>query len=222
MTALFESITNGIITAKGYFICLIAALVCGIITALAAAYRSGAGRSFISSLIILPVIVQTVITMVNGNIGTGVAVMGAFSLVRFRSVPGKARDIVLIFLAMTAGLACAAGYIGIALLFTVFVSVAVVVSIHIPAPADKILDLRITVPETLNFTDAFEDELEKYTSYHRLFATKTCNMGSLYKLSYKITLKKGVDCKEFIDSLRVKNGNLEISVCDSAEGSETL
>ena len=123
MYELFDSIIIGNLIEPGtYLLCLLTAGVCGVLTALAASFRSHATKSFLSSLILLPMIVCTVIAMVNGNIGTGVAVMGAFSLIRFRSVPGKARDIVVIFLAMTAGLACAGGYVGIALLFTAIVS----------------------------------------------------------------------------------------------------
>lgn len=125
MDALFESILSFDFTAKQYFICLGGALLCGLIAAFAASFRSKISKGFFISLIILPLIVHTVITMVNGNVGTGVAVMGAFSLVRFRSVPGKARDIAAIFLAMTAGLACAAGYVAVALIFTAIVAVQI-------------------------------------------------------------------------------------------------
>ena len=121
MPAIFDSILTDSFSVTTYLLCLLAACVCGVIAALAAAYRTRVTKSFVSSLVLLPMIVTTVIVMVNGNVGTGVAVMGAFSLVRFRSVAGKARDIAAIFLVMTAGLACAAGYVAIALLFTVAV-----------------------------------------------------------------------------------------------------
>lgn len=221
MTSFFDSIKEGAVTGKAWLVCLAVALLCGTITAISAAYRSDTSKSFLCALTVLPVIVQTVITMVNGNIGTGVAVMGAFSLVRFRSVPGKARDIVLIFLAMTAGLTCAAGYIGIAFLLTVFVGLIIALSVHIPF-CDRMLDLRITVPETLNFVSAFDDIFEKYTSSCCLISTKTCNMGSLYKLTYKISLKRKTDLRSLIDELRTRNGNLEVFVCEASEGSDSL
>lgn len=220
MTKLFSSVIAGGFTAETYCYCLLAALGCGLLTAFAASRKTDVSRGFTLTLIILPMIVQTVITMVNGNVGTGVAVMGAFSLVRFRSVPGRARDIAAIFLSMTAGLACAAGYIAIALLFTLFVCAALI--IFGALSASGAMECRITVPETLNFTDALTEVFEKHTSSYKLTSVKTCNMGSLYKLKYRITLKKPAAIREFIDDVRCRNGNLEVLVCESAEGSDTL
>lgn len=220
MNKLFESIIAGGFTPATYCYCLLAALLCGIIVALAASYKTDVSRGFSLTLIVLPVIVQTVITMVNGNVGTGVAVMGAFSLVRFRSVPGRARDIAAIFLSMTAGLACAAGYIAIALLFTLFL--ALVLFAFSAVPVGALLEMRITVPETLNFSGAFDEVFKKYTNSYKLISVKTCNMGSLYKLKYRISVKDRALIREFIDDIRCRNGNLEVMVCESAEGSETL
>ena len=167
-------------------------------------------------------IVFTVITTVNGNIGTGVAVMGAFSLVRFRSVPGKAKDIAAIFLAMTSGLACSGGYIATALLFTVIVCVVLCVLSIIPLGNDKSMDLQITIPESLHFANEFEDIFNKYTKKHKLIRAKTSNMGSLYKLFYRIELIDTNKMQEFIDELRCRNGNLEISLAETTEGIEEL
>ena len=222
MSELFTSITNGIFTPQNYLICAGCALLCGIIAAVAASFRSHTTKSFIVSLILLPAIVQTVIMMVNGNVGTGVAVMGAFSLVRFRSVPGKAKDIVSIFLTMTAGLACASGYVGIAILFTVIVSLGMVITVLFPVKSEKALDLRITVPETVSFEGAFDEVFEEFTKNHTLVSVKTTNMGSLYRLQYRIELKDSGKMKEFIDSLRCRNGNLEISVTAVPQGVEEL
>lgn len=222
MDNIFSSIANGSLSAGSYFLSLAAAFVCGIVAAAAAGFRSHTTKSFLAALILLPPIVQTVITMVNGNIGTGVAVMGAFSLVRFRSAPGKAKDIVSIFLAMTAGLACAAGYIGIALVFTVIVSLATGLLSIVKLKTDKIRDLRITIPEALEFSGEFEDVFSEYTKSHRLISVKTSNMGSLYKLLYKVEMRDSEKLKEFIDKLRCRNGNLEISISEPAEGSDEL
>ncbi len=222
MAELFSSTIETTASGGAYFLGLLAALVCGIIAAAASSYKSVVSKSFAVALIVLPMIVQTVITMVNGSVGTGVAVMGAFSLVRFRSVPGKARDIASIFLAMTAGLACAAGYLILAVAFTMLVGAVLMVSVHIAFKSDRLLDLRITVPETLSFTGAFEEVFDKYTRAHRLVSTKTCNMGSLYKLYYKIELKSREELREFIDELRQRNGNLEVYISESAEGSDAL
>ena len=222
MSVIFSSIINGNVTMDVYLLCALAACVCGVITAVAAAYRATVSKSFLTALILLPIIVETVIIMVNGNIGTGVAVMGAFSLIRFRSAAGKAKDIAMIFLAMTAGLSCAAGYIGIALIFTLIVGVLACALAHIPMGAEKMMDLRITVPETLSIHDAFEDLFNSYTKRHRLIRTKTSNMGSLYKLEYQIQMKNADQIKEFIDALRCRNGNLEIALSNTSEMSDEL
>lgn len=218
----FESILETNTMLNAYLIALAVSLVCGALTAFAAGFRSYATKSFLICLILLPMIVTTVIMMVNGNVGTGVAVMGAFSLVRFRSVPGKAKDIAAIFLTMTAGLACAAGYVAIAVLFTVLVCAVMVVLSFIPMGVQKIMDLTITVPETLHFHDAFADVFAKYTSSCRLVRTKTTNMGSLYKLFYKVRLKDRNQLQAFIDDLRVRNGNLEISLAEAEDNGEDL
>ena len=222
MPYLFESVIGTEITLETYLICIAAAIGCGILTAIAASVRSHPSKSFLTSLILLPAIVSTVITMVNGNIGTGVAVMGAFSLVRFRSVPGKAKDIVSIFLAMTSGLACAGGYVAIALVFTAIISVIMVLLSFVPYGDERVMNLEITIPESLCFADEFEDIFASYTKKHRLVRTKTSNMGSLYKLFYKVELKDRRQMQAFIDDLRCSNGNLEISISDAPEGVEEL
>lgn len=222
MSEFFTSITNGTFTVGLYLLCTAVAFVCGAIAAFAAAYRSHVSKSFIVALILMPAIVETVIMMVNGNVGTGVAVMGAFSLVRFRSVPGKAKDIVSIFLSMTAGLACAAGHVMVALLFTLLVSACMILASHIPTKSEREMELKITIPETLNYKDVFADVFEKYTKRHRMTVVKTTNMGSLFKLTYRVEMKNAAETKAFIDDLRVRNGNLEISILESNGGLEEL
>lgn len=223
MLDLFDSIIVGsTITLDTYLICLLASGVCGVLTALAASFRSHSSKSFLTSLVLLPMIVCTVIAMVNGNIGTGVAVMGAFSLIRFRSVPGKARDIVVIFLSMTAGLACAGGYVGIALVFTVLVSLGMLVMAFIPMGSDRSMDLHITIPESLRYANEFDDLFDKYLKSHRLLQAKTTNMGSLYKLHYRVEMKDAKQSQSFIDELRCRNGNLEIALCEITGGMEEL
>ncbi|MBQ2952152.1 MAG: DUF4956 domain-containing protein [Clostridia bacterium] len=222
---IFDSITD--ITADYvqldlYLLCLAGALACGFIAALGACVRSRPTKSFIVSLILLPMIVTTVIMMVNGSVGTGVAVMGAFSLIRFRSVPGKARDIVAIFLSMTAGLACASGFVAIALLFTLIVAGVLALLSLIPFGSEHSMDLHITVPEALRFAGAFDDLFKQYLTSCRLVRARTTNMGSLYKLQYRVRLKKAEQMQEFIDELRCRNGNLEISLCDLLDSQEEL
>lgn len=222
MPEFFSSVLNGNFTLGTYLACTATSLLCGLICAAASSFRSQTTKSFLLSLLLLPMIVETVIIMVNGNIGTGVAVMGAFSLVRFRSVPGKAKDIVSIFLSMTAGLACAAGYITIAVLFTILVSAVMLVFMNLRLSVDIEKELRITIPEHLNFSDAFEDIFKEYTKTHQLMSIKTSGMGSLYKLTYRIELKDVKATKEFIDALRTRNGNLEIALMEMAGKGEEL
>ena len=220
MSSIFSSVLTGSLSVGTYLLCLLAAGLCGAVAALALSRACGASRSFMISLFVLPIIVATVILMVNGNVGTGIAVAGAFSLVRFRSVPGKARDISAIFLAMTAGLACGAGYLAIALLFTVIASAVMLLLSRVPMSCERFMALRITVPESVHFADAFDDLFDKYTSSSKLIKAKTSNMGSLYKLNYRIEMKDPSTAQEFLDALRCRNGNLEIALMNDAEGGD--
>ena len=222
MSSIFSSVLTGSFSVGLYLLCLLVAGVCGVITALAMSRESSASHSFLISLVVLPIIVTTVILMVNGNVGTGIAVAGAFSLVRFRSAAGKARDISAIFLVMTAGLACAAGYVAIALLFTLIASGVLLLLSRIPMSCDRFVALHITVPESVHFADAFDDLFEEYTKSRKLIKAKTSNMGSLYKLDYKIEMKDPEAVQEFLDALRCRNGNLEIALLNDAEGGEEL
>ncbi len=222
MNDLFASIiTAGEgLTLKSYLIALGVSLVCGLIVLLATAFRNNVTKSFAVTVLLLPAIVQTVIMMVNGNVGTGIAVAGAFSLVRFRSVPGKAREIASIFLAMTAGLASAAGYIGISILFTAVISLIMLGFSLIPIKREREYELRVTVPESLNFHGVFDPIFKEYTKSARLVSTKTSSMGSLYKLTYVVDLKDPSRSKEMIDALRERNGNLEIALSTAPEENE--
>lgn len=219
---LFESVLREGMTAGAFFTSLFAAMICGIIVAFAASLKSNATKSFVISLVLLPMVVSVVISMVNGNTGTGIAVMGAFSLVRFRSVPGKAKDIAALFLSMTAGIVCSAGYVVLAIIFTVAVSAILLLLSFLPLGDEKALDLHITVPESLCFATEFDDLFKEYTKNCRLVKAKTSNMGSLYVLYYKIEMKDRNKMQEFIDKLRCRNGNLEISIAESAEGIESI
>ncbi len=222
MSSIFSSILTGSFSVGQYLLCLLFAGLCGAIAALSLGRESTASRSFLISLVVLPIIVTTVILMVNGNVGTGIAVAGAFSLVRFRSAAGKARDISAIFMVMTAGLACAAGYIAMALLFTLIASGVILLLSRIPMSCERFAALHITVPESLHFANAFDDLFDKYTRSFRLVRAKTSNMGSLYKLDYKIEMKDPAKAQEFLDALRCRNGNLEIALLNDTEGGDEL
>ena len=222
MSSIFNSVLTGSFSVGIYLLCLLVAGVCGTITALALRRESTASRSFLLSLVVLPIIVTTVILMVNGSVGTGIAVAGAFSLVRFRSAAGKARDITAIFLVMTAGLACAAGYIAAALLFTVIASALMALLSRVPMRCERFMELHVTVPESLHFADAFDDLFGQYTKTWKLIKAKTSNMGSLYKLDYKIEMKEPGAMQEFLDALRCRSGNLEIALLNANEGGDEL
>ena len=204
------------ITPVVFIILVIVSLVLGGILALIHTYNNDYTKSFVMTLALLPAVVAVVILMVNGNIGAGVAVAGAFSLVRFRSAPGTAREIGAIFAAMGMGLIMGMGYIGYAALFTVLIGLAMLIYAKLASGDKKDLHkvLKITIPENLNYSDVFDDIFKEYTKNYKLNQVKTSNMGSLFKLNYEIYLKDVSREKEFIDKLRTRNGNLEISIAN--------
>lgn len=224
----FNSILSTSTTASfsigSVLLCSVCALVLGAVIALVYSFRTSASKSFVITLALLPAIVQLVITLVNGNLGTGVAVMGAFSLVRFRSVPGTAKEICCIFLAMAVGLATGMGFLAVAVLFTTILCGVLLVYTVLPFGESKRAEkeLKITIPESLDYSGIFDDLFTKYTSKTMLMQVRTCNMGSLYRLDYRIILKDLTKEKEFMDALRCRNGNLEISCGRVASGMETL
>ncbi len=203
---------NGTFTGTSFLIVTIVSLILGAVIAFFYTGQTKASKSFAIALALIPAIVQLVILLVNGNIGAGVAVAGAFSLVRSRSAAGKAQEITAIFLAMAVGLATGMGYIGIAAIFAVVISLLLMLMNKLFAKkesGERIL--KITVPENLEFDGVFENTLGEFTDSYELTGVKTVNMGSLYKLTYRIRMKSGKSLKDFIDTLRVQNGNLEIS-----------
>lgn len=217
MLNLFNSIIPSTgITPLVFTILVLVSLVLGGIMALIHTYRNDYTKSFVMTLAILPAVICVVILMVNGNIGAGVAVAGTFSLVRFRSAPGTAREIGAIFAVMGMGLIMGMGYIGYAALFTCLIGLAILMYSRFSADGKKSTRkiLKITIPENLNYSDVFDEFLEKYTKSYKLKQVKTSNMGSLYKLSYEIVLTDPSIEKEFIDQLRTRNGNLEISLAE--------
>lgn len=199
-----------------FLLCMAASLVLGLVLALAYIYRSRYTKSFVFTLALLPTVVCVVIMLVNGNIGTGVAVAGAFSLVRFRSVPGTAKEIGVLFLAMGTGLIAGMGYLGYACVFTLVMALVTVIYNRLDFGSKKgarlYKTLTITIPEDLDYTEVFEPVLEQYTCRQELIRVKTTNMGSLFRLTYNITLKPDANEKALIDQLRCRNGNLEICV----------
>lgn len=214
--SLFDSDAAGMISVSDFILCIICSLVIGLALAFAYAYRSRYTKSFIVTLALLPAVVRVVIMMVNGNVGAGVAVTGAFSLVRFRSVPGTALEISALFLAMGAGLIAGMGYLAHALLFTLILGAASMLYKRLDFGAKRNSELyrtlRITIPEDLDYTGVFEDIFSDYAGSWELMQVKTTNMGSLFRLNYNLTLLEAGCEKELIDKLRCRNGNLEITV----------
>lgn len=211
------------ITVSSFFICTAVSLVLGLGAAFLAMYKAKYSRSFVLTLAALPAMVQIVIMMVNGNIGAGVAVAGAFGLIRFRSAPGSAKEIGLVFLATAIGLATGMGYVVIAAVFfaviAVFLLMLTVVGFGAGAADER--ELKITIPENLDYDGLFDDLFAKYTRSAELDRVKTANMGTLYELSYKVVLRDASQTKAFLDELRTRNGNLTI-VCGKPVTKEAL
>lgn len=221
---MLNTILTDTFTIQTFIVCILSSLVLGAILAWVHSLYNSSSKGFVITIALLPAIVQMVIMLVNGNLGTGVAVMGAFSLVRFRSVPGNAKEINSIFIAMAIGLATGMGYLTIAGLFVVIVGgVSILYNVsNFGEPKHREKELKITIPEGLDYTGIFDDLFEKYTSKNELVKVKTANMGSLYKLDYHIKLKNQAEEKAFIDELRCRNGNLEITCGKVSFGSEEL
>lgn len=210
LDGIFASLYTTSVTASAFLaVCLLSV---GLGYGIALTYRkiSGESGTMFSALTVLPFLVQLVILLVNGNLGAGVAVAGAFSLVRFRSAPGSARDITVIFLSMTVGLCCGMGYWAPAVL-AALVTCGLLLLQKKPQTDPCERELRVTIPENLDYNDLFSDLFAGYTASCKLLRVKTVNMGSLYSLHYLVRLKDPAGEKELLDAMRCRNGNLEIS-----------
>ena len=213
---IFDTELTSVISVKDFLLCIGISLIIGLIIAFSYMYKTRYTKSFVVTLALLPAVVCVVIMMVNGNVGTGVAVAGAFSLVRFRSVPGTAKEIGTLFLAMGAGLIAGMGYLGYAVLFAIILCAIFLLYSQLDFGAKKksaiYKTLGITIPEDLDYTGVFDEIFSQYTTSYELTNVKTTNMGSLFRLTYDIILKDAAKAKEFIDKLRCRNGNLEINI----------
>ena len=213
---LFDTDLTAVISVTDFLLCLGCSLALGLVMAFAYMYRTRYTKSFVITLALLPGVVCVVIMLVNGNVGTGVAVAGAFSLVRFRSVPGTAKEICALFLAMGAGLIAGMGYLGFAVLFTLVMCAVFALYNRLDFGAKKNAEtfktLTITIPEDLDYSGVFDDIFAEYTRSHDLIRVKTTNMGSMFKLTYNVELSDSFREKEMLDKLRCRNGNLEIAV----------
>lgn len=218
---MLDTIIDSTITLPVFLICTAVSLILGIAVALVSRYRARCTPSFAVALAVLPAVVQLVIMLVNGNIGTGVAIAGAFSLVRFRSAPGSAKEIAAIFLAMAIGLATGMGYVALAVLAFVLLGGVMLLLTFLHFGEEDHRILRITIPENLDYDGLFDDLFDQYTKFHVLQRVKTTNMGTLYELQYRVQFKQAQPPKMFFDELRCRNGNLNIS-CGWEESRETL
>lgn len=227
MNGLFASLlieSTAVFSLTNFLMCTIASLGLGAIISLSYMWTNVHNKGFVITLFVLPSIVQMVILLVSGSVGTGVAALGAFSLVRFRSIPGTAKEISSIFLAMAVGLATGTGYVGIAILFTLMVC-ATMLALNYSSFGEKRAGerfLKVTIPENLDYTTVFDSVFDDFTRDSELLSVKTTNMGSLYRLEYRIELNDDANEKQLIDALRTRNGNLEISCSRLIEGKEVL
>lgn len=212
------------VTSGEFLLCCAASIALGVACALVYMFRHDHSKNFVVTLALLPLIVQMVITLVNGNLGAGIAVMGVFNLVRFRSIPGSAKDIGSVFLAMAIGLATGMGYLALAVAFTFIVAVVNIVYVLTPfgKPREPGKTLRITIPEDLEYDGVFEEVLGRYAAEYELMNVQTTNMGSLFQLEYALRLRaQGLE-KALIDELRCLNGNLKISLGYAPKTREVL
>ena len=209
LTSILSEVSIG-----GILICSAVSVILGFLIALTHKITSKYNKNFLTTLTVLPLLVMSVIMIVSGNLGMSVAVAGTFGLVRFRSVPGTSKEILSVFFAMAVGLACGAGYIFLALALTILGCLILImlnkVSLFEKNKEEKLL--RITLPENLDYTEIFNDVLNKYTSKYTLEQVKTTNLGSMFELKYIVILNKDINEKQFIDELRMRNGNLKISL----------
>ena len=218
----FDSANTTVIPAGTFLLCVLVSLLSGCCIAFTASRKAQASHGFLSSLIALPALSCVVIMMVNGNVGAGVATAGAFSLVRFRSAAGSAKEIALIFLSMVAGLIAGMGYLAYAALFTLILcAVFFFTTLLDPAAQGKRRVLTVTVPEDLDYTGVFDLALGAYCKDWKLIQVKTVNMGALFRLKYLLTLKDPAQEKALIDLLRTRNGNLEIAMAQAPDTAES-
>ena len=212
---LLKTIITSSFTLGQFLLVLFSSIFLGFLVSLFYIYKNKHSKSLALALVLIPAIETMVILVVNGSLGAGIAVAGSFSLVRFRSIKGNAREMACIFLSMTIGIVCGTGYIILALIFTLIILLVALILTFINYGGEKTNKkyLKISIPENLNYKDAFEEILKKYTNDYKLLSIKTVNLGSLFKIKYEIVLKDENNIKEMIDELRIRNGNLEI-MCD--------
>ena len=208
------SILNHMTPINSFLFCALCSILFGFAVAAVYMFKNKYSKNMAITLVLLPLTVQAIITVVSGNIGAGIAVAGAFSLVRFRSIQGNARDIGSLFLAMALGLVTGMGYIFYAFIFLLLFGITSLILVHIQFGKGQANArfLKIIIPENLDYDNLFDDIFLKYTHSFELSMVKTTSMGSLYELNYLIQLKSESVPKEFLDEIRCRNGNLNIQI----------
>lgn len=223
---MFDSIYSSPVTVAQFFIMMGASVFAGFIYSWIMSFRIRSKKRFFIVAAIIPFIVSAVITFVHGNIGAGVAVGGAFGLIRFRSAPGSADEIAAILIAMGSGIAFGTGYVGYGVVILIGMAVVYVILSFLPLFEHKSMSserlLRITIPESLEYSGAFDDTFDHYLSSYENAGVKTTGMGSMFRLSFRIRMKDPAEEKAFIDELRTKNGNLEIAILPYTEQQNQL
>ena len=216
---MFDQLFNDVFTGTtinpaSMFGAISIALVLGLILAKVYQYKTIYSKSFMMTLVMLPTLIAIVIFLVNGSLGAGVAVMGAFSLIRFRSAPGGAKELLAIFLAMTIGIAVGMGYLIFASVFTIIMSVVMLLleTVNFGQMMHSTRQVTVVIPESLDYETVFDDIFQKATNYIELANVKTSDMGSLFKIKYIVQLNGTMTEKELMDALRTRNGNLEIAI----------
>ncbi len=221
LDSIFSNITSTVDITQ-ILLCILTSILLGVLIALTHKYTSKYNKNFLITLATLPLLISTIIIMVNGNLGTSVAVLGAFGFVRFRSIPGTSKEILAVLFCMTIGLVTGMGNLLFALLITIIGCLILYLYNKFTLFDENKYEkyLKITIPENLDYTEVFDDIFKKFTTDHTLVSVKTTNMGSMFDLKYRVTLEKEVNEKKFIDELRVKNGNLKIILTHQIEESE--
>ncbi len=214
MSNTWASIFTGSLTLGQFLLAIGTSMLLGLVLSLVFMYKNTYTKSFITALVLIPAVETVVIMLVNDNLGVGLSVAGSFALIRFRSVKGNAKELVAVFIAMTIGIICGTGYVAIAGVFTILLSLVLflLTITNFGALSENERTLKITIPENLNYDEVFDEVLKKYTTHYELDSVKTLTLGSLFRLDYDITLKDPAKMKKMIDELRVRNSNLEI-VC---------
>lgn len=214
LESVFSQTTQVSISLGSCLICIVTSIILGGVISFTHKLTTKTTPNFLLTLTILPVLVQVIIFLVNGNLGTAFAVAGAFGLVRFRSMPGNSKEIVSVFWAMAVGLGLGMGYVAYTILITIIVAILVIAISKIVNKAQDISErkLKVIIPENLDYEEVFDDILEKYTNKAELLKVKTTNMGSMYELVYTVSMKTNLKEKNFLDEIRCRNGNLLVSL----------